>query len=164
MERYQPLHERFARFCKSRAYGDMPYRDLMQETIVVCFQKMDTIKEESFLSYLFSTAIRILANHARKKTHDPLPEAVEFTATDLHSNAAANAANTEWLNMALRELPADQREALTLFEISGFATREIAGIQGVSEAAVRQRLSRGRAALAGILEKLIIPSGINKTS
>lgn len=67
MEWYQPLHERFARFCKSRAYGDMPYRDLMQETIVVCFQKIDSIKEASFLSYLFGTAIRILANHNKKK-------------------------------------------------------------------------------------------------
>lgn len=164
MEWYQPLHERFARFCKSRAYGDMPYRDLMQETIVVCFQKIDSIKEASFLSYLFGTAIRILANHNKKKKHDSLPDALEVSAADPHSNAAASAANTEWLYMALRELPAEQREALTLFEISGFTTREIAGIQGVSEAAVRQRLSRGRNALPGILEKLNTPSGINELS
>ena len=86
LEWYEPLHERFARFCKSRAYGDMPYKDLMQETIVVCFQKFDQIKKVSFLAYLFSTAIRILANHSRKKTHEKLPEAVDFVAFDHHSN------------------------------------------------------------------------------
>jgi RNA polymerase sigma-70 factor (ECF subfamily) len=60
----------------------------------------------------------------------------------------------EWLYQSLRQLPTEQREAIILFEISGFSTDEVAKIQRVSEAAVRQRLSRGRAALLTILERL----------
>ena len=154
MQWYEPLHDRFTRFCKSRTYGDMPYQDLMQETILICFKKMDTIDKESFLAFLFGTAIRVLANHNRKKKHAQLPASFEMAATDHYANAADHASELEWLYQSLRQLPTEQREAIILFEISGFSTYEVAKIQRVSEAAVRQRLSRGRAALLTILEKL----------
>jgi RNA polymerase sigma-70 factor (ECF subfamily) len=153
MQWYEPLHDRFTRFCRSRTYGDMPYQDLMQETILICFKKMDTIDKESFLGFMFGTAIRVLANHHRKKKHTQLPESFEIAATDHYTNAADHASELEWLHESLRQLPTEQREAIILFEISGFSTAEVAKIQRVSEAAVRQRLSRGRAALLTILEK-----------
>jgi len=54
MQWYEPLHDRFTRFCRSRTYGDMPYQDLMQETILICFKKMDTIDKESFLGFMLA--------------------------------------------------------------------------------------------------------------
>ena len=52
------------------------------------------------------------------------------------------------LYKALNTLPTNQKEALILFEISGFSIKEVCEIQKSSESAVKQRLKRGRVALA----------------
>jgi DNA-directed RNA polymerase specialized sigma24 family protein len=48
---------------------------------------------------------------------------------------------------AMEELPRDQRAALTARLVDERAYGEIAGAEGVSEAVVRQRVSRGLAGL-----------------
>ncbi len=64
---YEPVHEKFERFCRARVYGDMEYTDLMNETLLVAFQKMDNLKSDaSFLSFLFGISVRLLANNNRK--------------------------------------------------------------------------------------------------
>jgi len=55
------------------------------------------------------------------------------------------------LHRALALLPEAQREALILFEISGFSIKEVAGLQAASISAVKQRLKRGREKLTEIL-------------
>ena len=57
----------------------------------------------------------------------------------------------EDLYKALGKLPEIQREALILFEISGFSIKEIAVIQEANEDAVKKRLTRGRQELAKLL-------------
>jgi RNA polymerase sigma-70 factor (ECF subfamily) len=47
----------------------------------------------------------------------------------------------------LRDLPPDQRVALTLKAVEGMSSGEVAGAMGVSEGAVEQLLVRARAAL-----------------
>ena len=48
-------------------------------------------------------------------------------------------------------LPEEQKEAVILFEISGFSIKEICEIQQAGESAVKQRLKRGRQKLTEIL-------------
>jgi RNA polymerase sigma-70 factor (ECF subfamily) len=45
-------------------------------------------------------------------------------------------------------------ECIILFEISGFSIKEIMGIQNLSEATVKQRLSRGRKQLSSLMQSL----------
>jgi RNA polymerase sigma-70 factor (ECF subfamily) len=56
-----------------------------------------------------------------------------------------------FLHVALAQLVDEQREAIILFEISGFSIKEIVEIQASSESAVKQRLKRGREKLVEIL-------------
>ena len=64
---YKPVHARFERFCRARAFGDMPYEDLINESLLVAFRKINDLKNEKvFLSFLIGTAVRILANSKRK--------------------------------------------------------------------------------------------------
>lgn len=50
---YEPVHDRFERFCIARVFGDMEYTDLMNETLLVAFQKIDNLKsEQALLSFL----------------------------------------------------------------------------------------------------------------
>lgn len=48
------------------------------------------------------------------------------------------------LNELLSKLPDKQREAIVLFELSGFSIEEIRDLQGGSLSGVKMRLSRGR--------------------
>jgi RNA polymerase sigma-70 factor (ECF subfamily) len=147
---YQPVHERFERFCKARAYGQMDFKDLMQETVVIAFEKLDEIKNtDAFLYFLFGTSTRILSNANRKIKEEEWEDSFENRAS-LEPNAQKKL-EVEDLYKALGRLPDLQREGLILFEISGFSIKEIAAIQDSSEDAVKKRLSRGRQELTKLL-------------
>lgn len=60
---------------------------------------------------------------------------------------------------ALRELPSAQRETLTLHYLADLPVAEVAATLGVPEGTVKARLSRGRAALASVLDDTEILGG-----
>jgi RNA polymerase sigma-70 factor (ECF subfamily) len=150
---YEPVHQSFERFCKARAYGQMPFKDLMQETLLIAYSKFEQVKDrEKFLFFLFGIATRVLANNRRKVKHAGLNEVAESNHFQLpESNRKSE---IEELYKALSLLPEDQRDAIIFFEITGFSVREIAGYQNKSEEAVRQQLSRGRQKLLALLREL----------
>lgn len=149
---YRPVHQSFERFCRARAYGQMPYKDLMQETLLVAFSKFESLREpDKFLYFLFGIATRILSNDRKKMKPVSLAEvsdadSITWPDPELRSEI-------EQLHRALAKLPADQQEAIVLFEIVGFSVQEIATYQQRSEEAVRQHLSRGRQKLVTLLSK-----------
>lgn len=149
---YEPVHPRFERFCRARAYGDMDFKDLMNETLLIAFQKFDELRSKTaFLSFLFSIAVRILANNHRKKKENS--DAFELHSSlhfDVNANTEAEA-EVYLLHKALKMIPDDQRESIILFEISGMSIKEIAVIQETSESNVKQRLKRGREKLRKVL-------------
>jgi RNA polymerase sigma-70 factor (ECF subfamily) len=130
----------------------------MHDTLVVAFEKFDELKStEAFLHFLFGTAVRILANHRKKKR----PEYVDqFKENYEHSQNGNNSIEQQFeindLYKCLKELDQVTSECIILFEISGFSIKEIMGIQNSSEAAVKQRLSRGRKQLLSLMQSLEI--------
>ena len=149
---YEPVHQSFERFCKARAYGQMPFKDLMQETLLIAYSKLDQVKDhEKFLFFLFGIATRVLANDRRKVKYADLNEVAE--ANHIQLPEANRKSEVEGLYKALSILPVDQRDALVFFEIVGFSVREIAAYQNKSEEAVRQSLFRGRQRLCALLQK-----------
>lgn len=145
---YKPVHERFERFCRARAYGITDYRDLMNDTLLTAFEKFDTLRSgEAFLGFLFGICVRILANQQRRQKELALSEKEEFIA----GAGTGNDADIHFLYEALAQLPDIQRESIILFEIAGFSIREIAEIQRSGESAVKQRLRRGREKLSALL-------------
>jgi len=150
MNLYRPVHASFERFCKARVYGNMDFKDLMQETIIVAFEKFESMRHPSaFKSFLIGTSIKILANDSRK-----IRELKGVDNSAIYSAYSINESNSleiEDLHKALNKLPELQKEAIILFEINGFSIKEIAEIQESGESAVKQRLARGRASLAELL-------------
>jgi len=149
---YEEIHPRFEKFCRARVYGDMEYTDLMNETLLIAFEKFETLKNKtSFLSFLFGICVRILANNNRKKKELFLEkELSDYSFIDENTDAAKDA-NVSMLHKALALLPDAQRECIILFEITGFSIKEITEIQNTSESSVKQRLRRGRIRLTEIL-------------
>lgn len=148
---YEPVHERFERFCRSRVFGEMDFRDVMNDTLLIAYDKFDTLRtDQAFLSFLFSVCVRVVANLNRKKKPELMKDENKYyhLASDENPHARAD---VEFLHKLLKQLPEDQRECILLFEISGFSLKEIAVIQSVSEGAVKQRLRRGRETLYELL-------------
>lgn len=152
MTYYEPVHARFERFCKARVYGEMDFKDLMHDTLVVAYEKFDKVQHsDAFLYYLFGIAIRLLSN-ARKKKRALLTKDGNLVANELIVyNLSEQQFELEVLYAALAQLPEIQKESLVLYELSGFSVKEIAQIHGCTEDAVKQRLSRGRLALIQLL-------------
>jgi RNA polymerase sigma-70 factor (ECF subfamily) len=151
MELYNPNHSRFERFCKARVYGEMDYKDLMHDTVVIAFQKFDPSTESArFLSFLFGIAIRILANNKRRKDKDVIHHNTIRRDDEFYDHTLQKEA-IEQLYAALSELPEIQKESIILFEIVGYNIKEIAELHKVSENVVKQRLFRGRSQLKLIL-------------
>jgi RNA polymerase sigma-70 factor (ECF subfamily) len=46
MQVYEPVHERFERYCKTRVYGEFHFKDIMHDTLVVAFEKFDELKSK----------------------------------------------------------------------------------------------------------------------
>lgn len=152
LELYEPVHERFERFCRARVYGNMEHGDLINETLLVAFEKLDTLKsKKAFLGFLFGISVRILSNNNKKITERHLNTEVNDSEKVPSQNNTDLDAEIHFLYKALSELSEDQRECLILFEISGFKIKEIAKIQNASEDAVKQRLKRGRKRLSEIM-------------
>jgi len=152
MKLYEPVHAQFERFCKARVYGQLDYKDLMHDTIVIAFKKFEDIKEKkAFLHFLFGIAIRILSNNKKKKSLEYRENLnTETKASTTLSDTERNI-ELEHLKIALSQLPDEQKEAILLFEVGGFSIKEITTLQKCSESAVKQRLSRGRQNLLAIL-------------
>lgn len=150
---YEPIHESFARFCHARAYGLMEAEDLISEAVLCALEKFNTLKnDEAFLSFLFSIASNILAKKNRRlKFKAEYHESKAFLLKDEGLDAETRL-DVAILYDALNELSKVQKEALILFEISGFSIKEIAEIQKVKLSAAKQRLKRGRENLATIFK------------
>jgi RNA polymerase sigma factor (sigma-70 family) len=148
---YEPVHERFERFCRSRVYGDLDHEDLMNDTLLIAYDKLESLRSESvFLTFLFGIAVRVVSNKMQKhKTVKLQNEHIEHVAWK--GRDAQTQTDVQILYETMRRLPDEQRECLLLFEISGFSIKEIAVIQSVTESAVKQRLKRGREKLSALL-------------
>jgi RNA polymerase sigma-70 factor (ECF subfamily) len=146
MQVYAPVHDRLQRYCKTRTYGKFHIEDLMQDTLLIAFDKFESLKsKDAFLHFLFGTAARLLANHQKKKK----PEYVD-NFSDKFEYIKSNEIDIEkqleidFLYEQLEKLDSVTRECIILFEVSGFSIKEIMVILNLGESAVKQRLSRGR--------------------
>ena len=150
---YIPIHDRFERFCRARVYGGMDHADLINETLLVAYERLDQLRSEAaFFSFLCTISVRLLANNHRKMKPEYVgqDEKLNHYADSSAKTEAATEATILYENLA--RLPDVQKEALILFEISGFSIREIAQMQDSSIDAVKQRLKRGREKLRSLLE------------
>ncbi|MEL7221192.1 MAG: sigma-70 family RNA polymerase sigma factor [Bacteroidota bacterium] len=150
---YQPYHQRLLRYCASRAFGVMDAEDLMQEAILATLANWDKINDHSkLLSYMMGVVNNLVRNHRRRKKFTGQLEEERLAQLESKLGDTEKALEVNALLEAIAQLPDEQAEALELFTISGFSVKETAVIQGVSEGAVKTRVSRARKTLRQMLE------------
>ena len=128
--------------------NDEDAADALQETILTCWEKMGTLKENRF----FKTWVtRILINACytlvrRRKGITYMEEVPEVPGDKEESDL-------EWKE-ALNVLTEEYRLVVVLYYVQGFQTKEIARLLGISDAAVRTRLARARQQLRKYYEEV----------
>ena len=152
LARYEPLHDRFMRYCASRAYGLLEPEDLAQEAILAALRGYERLADkEKLLGYLIGTVNNLAKGYARRQKRHTDWDEQQISRLESALPDPSLAPDIHYLRQAIDQLPADQREALLLFAISGFRLREIADIQEVSTGAVKTRISRARQRLRELL-------------
>jgi len=149
---YADCHEPFLRYCTTVAFGKCDVNDLVQDVMLSTFQHFDRIEKGKLLNYMIRAARNRSISLGRARRF----KAVDFEEQSLERLRSKGASaetllDVEALYRALNRLPEKQRNAVVLFEINGFSVREIAGMQGSSEASVKMKLSRGRKRLRELL-------------
>ena len=150
---YEVCHERFVKYCSSLAFGKMDVQDLVQDVLVSAFEKFEKIeKKDELLHYLIRAARNRSVSFWRKRRN-------QVELTKLHQERLMDQGITpetildiQILYSKLDQLPFRQKEAIILFEISGFSMKEIAVLQKSTEGAVKTKISRGRTKLAKMLD------------
>lgn len=145
MEMYTPCHQAFSRYCRGITGNREDARDLAGETILIVFENLDRIrKKDSFKAYLFGVARRLRLNQVRRNKFRS--EYIEKDAWLLMSDGPAPDLNPDvkLLYEYVGKLPAKQKEAFLLYELSGFSIEEIRKLQGGTLSGVKTRLRRAR--------------------
>ncbi|MDO3703495.1 SigE family RNA polymerase sigma factor [Micromonospora sp. C28SCA-DRY-2] len=123
-------------------------QDAAQEAYVRAWQRWRRIGEYGDPeAWVRTVGHRLLANRWRKIRNGRL-------AYRRHGAAPAvgpPSEDTVALVAALRQLPAEQREAVVLHHLADLSVAEIAAQTGVPTGTVKARLARGRKALADLL-------------
>lgn len=125
--------------------------DVAQETFLAAWRGLRNLRNPaSFLPWLRQVA-RNQAHLWRREHLREIPDETAIAAAaDVRPNAADHLLADEehrLLAEVLDELPDDAREVLILYYRENSSTRHVAALLGMSEAGVRQRLSRSRAKL-----------------
>ncbi|NJO88291.1 MAG: RNA polymerase sigma factor [Chloroflexia bacterium] len=150
---YDQVHEAFSRYCSAKSYGIIDAKELASETIMRAYSNFEKLRnKEAFLGFLFGIASNIIKNTLRKKKIFDEYDEAKLVSIPQNGIDPTTRIDIEILYKALNQLPVKQKDALVLFEISGFSIKEIMQIQNSSESAIKQRLKRGREKLASILK------------
>ena len=127
MKLYEPVHANFEKFCKARVYGEMDFKDLMHDTLLIAYKKFDNlIDSKAFLSFLFGISIRVLANANRKNRPELWKSDNENQNIIQPHDKPDQKADVSLLYEALSQLPENQKESIILYHIIGFSVKELA--------------------------------------
>ena len=135
-------------------------QDLLEDTWLRLVTHADRLRPETSLGpWLFTVARNLYLSECRARVLEQSDEDIVSHASPAPSPFEETAANESQrrLETALASLPLHYREVLLLVAVDGLSTAEAAAVCGISNDAVRQRLSRGRAMLAERMAAATLP-------
>jgi RNA polymerase sigma-70 factor, ECF subfamily len=153
MRRY---NERLYRAARAITRDDREAEDVIQQAYVNAFSHLRQFKcQAQFATWLMRIAINeALARVRRRGRYEPFDDEVSNAEAFTPINAAPDPERQafagelrELLEWAIDTLPGGAREVFVLRDVEGLSTADTAEALGVSEDAVKTRLSRARTAL-----------------
>ncbi|MGH2517305.1 MAG: RNA polymerase sigma factor, partial [Ktedonobacterales bacterium] len=149
-ERFEPFFQQYSREIFGYSWRltgeEQAANDLCQETFIRAWQNFARVSAyEQPRSWLFRVATNLAINHQRHRGHlSDIEQRLRVPGAGAGDDPAAGLAERDAVRDALLHLPIRQRTALVLRAVYSLPFDEIAGILGVSVAAAKMTLSRGR--------------------
>lgn len=133
-------------------------KELTQETFFRAFRSLSSFRQTdaTFKTYLSHIALNLVRDFWRKKGRTPtLVDIADYQESGPESDQpdiqTINLERREVIAQVLRELPADQRQAVELRIIAGLPVRDAATAMGRSEAAIKMLQQRALKSLQVLL-------------
>lgn len=146
----EATQQAFRRFLVALCCGDTQLADdIAQESYMKAYLSGDSLSAPvRFNAWLYRIGYTTFLNLKRAER---MTLGYEDAVHMLSGDAADGSFRYQELYAALNRLPDKERTSILLFYLEGYAVKEIAGIVGASQDAVRQHLSRGRSHLHDLL-------------
>lgn len=126
--------------------------DLVQETLLRAFSKIDSFQPGTNLSaWLFTILRNQFRSEYRKRRREVEDSDGKYSETLKAQPEQLGRVEFAELRKALAVLPDDQREALILVGASGFSYEETAEICGCAVGTIKSRVNRARTRLAELM-------------
>jgi len=126
--------------------------DLTQEVFIQAYAKLHTFKpSRRFFPWLYTIAINRCRDHLRRRgihrqlfAEGPAPEPLPDPNAERCAARVECVLEVHQVAAAIERLPAGYGEPLLLYYREGFSVKEIAATLGISTAATKVRIHRGR--------------------
>ncbi|MBC8344543.1 MAG: RNA polymerase sigma factor [Bacteroidetes bacterium] len=126
-------------------------KDIVQETFIKLWNKVEEVSGEKVKSYLFTTAYRTMIDMIRRDKR-----IVDFDQIDqgemIHSKQYTDV--KEILNSAIDKLPEIQKSVILLRDYEGYSYQDIAEITGLNDSQVKVYIYRARVFLKNKLKSI----------
>ncbi len=133
--------------CRRYARHEMEAEDLLQDTLVRVFNKLDKFKfEGSFEGWLRKIAVHTALKNRHKSSFQKEEIGIREEYEQKHQvepEAISHLSEEELLQL-IRELPEGYRIIFNLYAIEGYSHREIAEMIGIKESTSRSQLVKAR--------------------
>ena len=131
-------------------------QDIVQDTFVKYWDKMESINPEKAKSYLFTTSKNLLLNHFEHQkvvTRHQEKSVPQDASSSPHFDLEVSEFHRR-LEQAINDLPDKQREVFLLHRIDGYKYKEISEMLEVSQKAIEKRMSQALKELRKLCNKI----------
>ncbi len=135
--------------------------DITQEAFLRAWEKIRSLRDAPFKSWLFQIAVNLCYDHFRRgRRYGVMPDEEQggkivglgIAMPDPQERVEANE-RARVVRESIEALDHDMRTALVLRDINGMAYDEIAGVLGVPLGTVKSRIARARAQVQEYLQR-----------
>jgi RNA polymerase sigma factor (sigma-70 family) len=138
-------HAHVHRFARTLCATPEDAEDAAQEALIVLYQKIGTLRAATALaSWMFQIVRHECMRRSRLALRRPVSSATTEPSVEVTALARLE---VERIVSSIAQLPSEQRAVLVLRDIQGLSGKATAQALGLSRAAMKSRLHRGREAL-----------------
>lgn len=135
--------------------GRQDAEDAVQEALVAAYRRFDGYRGDAAVgTWLHRILVNVCLDRMRREKRRPTVPWPEYDVPDHRSDTARTSSTRLDVHQALAELPLDQRLAIELVDVQGWAVAEAADILDVPVGTIKSRCARGRLRLAVLLGHL----------
>ena len=153
MALFHKYKKKFLTICLRYVYDKRIAEELLMDSFITIYQKIDLYKEKSFEGWMKTIVIHKAIDYYRKHKKDPVFTNVEEKSYEIAIKTTENNLEAEELMRILTHLPSGYRMVFNMHAIEGYTHSEIAKKLSISVNTSKTQLHKAKRKLQEMLEK-----------